>query len=470
MPTPASNAPTVSQVRTWRWLVLMALLGVAATGNWLIVSLDSLKQSRQEADHRQAEALVRRVNEHILSVNQLGKELAAGIIIPRQLPGSVATPASMQSVADNLINTHAVIRYGMIFPTGKAAINPGASPPFSFASLDAVKRSENSKSQVTEALPVDDGWLVTVATPIKERTDSLAGTLYLYFDSNVLLQGIHRPHSDPLFDQGSFDIVQTLFDNESRGIVGRRVKITESIALPLAVSHWTLRYQAGNESLPWKGVLPQLGLFVLMGCFFVLSLFKAVRQPVYTSEIRSTDTALNDLHRHAGRRAPRPAGSNTSGQPNSPPSGNPLPDHVFRANDIRGIANETITGDFAYQLGQAFASAALDQGINRLLVACDGRQSSPELTIQLTQGIRATGVEAISLGDVPTPLMYFAAWQSPVSSGVIVTGSHNPPEYNGFKMVLQKQPLYDAGINDLKRRMQQQDFHQGAGGLSSLDT
>lgn len=142
----------------------------------------------------------------------------------------------------------------------------------------------------------------------------------------------------------------------------------------------------------------------------------------------------------------------------------PLPDEIFRAYDIRGLAHTQITPALARQVGQAVASEALAAGDSSLFVARDGRSHSPELCAALIDGILSTGCHVLNLGAVPTPLMNFATFELPgSSSGVMVTASHNAAEYNGFKMVIKGRTLVEEDVQNLKQRMLDGDFFSGQG-------
>ena len=134
-------------------------------------------------------------------------------------------------------------------------------------------------------------------------------------------------------------------------------------------------------------------------------------------------------------------------------SNQPLPAAVFKAYDIRGTVPEQLNPDFARRLGLALAQRARSEGIATLVVGYDGRLSSPELSQALQAGIMAGGINTIDLGMVPTPLVYFAAHTQKTGSGVAITGSHNPPNYNGFKMMMGGKTLHGADIQALKEIM-----------------
>lgn len=129
------------------------------------------------------------------------------------------------------------------------------------------------------------------------------------------------------------------------------------------------------------------------------------------------------------------------------------PDAVFKAYDIRGTTPDQLNPSFAHRLGLALAQCARAEGINTLVTGRDGRLSSLSLAQSLQQGLIAGGINTIDLGCVPTPLVYFAAHIKQTGSGVAITGSHNPPAYNGFKIMMGGKSLHGADIQALKRTM-----------------
>ncbi len=140
---------------------------------------------------------------------------------------------------------------------------------------------------------------------------------------------------------------------------------------------------------------------------------------------------------------------------------------IFKAYDIRGIVGRTLTVEATRLIGRALGSEALARrpGPGRLEIAIgrDGRTSGPELARALSEGIRASGVDVVDIGMVATPISYFAAHHLGCGSAVSVTGSHNPPEYNGLKMVLHGVTLAGEDVQGLRRRIESGDLAQGAG-------
>jgi phosphomannomutase/phosphoglucomutase len=130
----------------------------------------------------------------------------------------------------------------------------------------------------------------------------------------------------------------------------------------------------------------------------------------------------------------------------------PAPE-IFKAYDIRGIVDKTLTAEAVRAIGHALGSEAVARGQKAIAVGRDGRLSGPELAGALSDGIRAAGVDVVDVGCVPTPLTYFAAYELGTNSCVSVTGSHNPPDYNGLKMVLGGQTLFGELIQALRQRI-----------------
>ncbi|NHC60781.1 phosphomannomutase/phosphoglucomutase [Paenalcaligenes suwonensis] len=131
-----------------------------------------------------------------------------------------------------------------------------------------------------------------------------------------------------------------------------------------------------------------------------------------------------------------------------------LPDAVFKAYDIRGTVPAQLNTTFAHLLGQALGTEALKNGVESVVVGYDGRHSSPDLAKALHAGINSVGANSIDLGLVPTPVVYYAAHVLKTGTGVAITGSHNPPEYNGFKMMMAGRTLHGDDIQQLKHAMQ----------------
>jgi phosphomannomutase/phosphoglucomutase len=140
-----------------------------------------------------------------------------------------------------------------------------------------------------------------------------------------------------------------------------------------------------------------------------------------------------------------------------------LPSEIFKAYDIRGIVGKTLTPDIVADIGAALGSEARARQQSAIVIGRDGRLSGPALAAALARGIQSAGVDVIDIGCVATPMTYFAAFETGAHSAVMVTGSHNPPDYNGLKMVLAEETLASEAIQKLYRRIEGRDFTQGNG-------
>jgi len=146
-----------------------------------------------------------------------------------------------------------------------------------------------------------------------------------------------------------------------------------------------------------------------------------------------------------------------------------LPKEIFKAYDIRGIVGKTLTSEIVETIGQAIGSEATARRQTQICIGYDGRLSGPELAAALARGIRKAGVHVIDLGMVATPMVYFAACHLGTNCGVMVTGSHNPPDYNGLKMVLGGETLSGEAIQGLRNRIELGELFEGDGSYSRYD-
>ncbi len=135
-----------------------------------------------------------------------------------------------------------------------------------------------------------------------------------------------------------------------------------------------------------------------------------------------------------------------------------LPHHVFRAYDVRGLVDTDLTPEFAYELGRAIGSEIVESGGHNAAVGFDARSSGPTLADALIRGLMTTGLRVRGIGQVASPHLYHAVVHGSCGGGVMVTGSHNPPEYNGFKIMVGTGSLHGEGIQRLKQRIEEQNF------------
>lgn len=162
------------------------------------------------------------------------------------------------------------------------------------------------------------------------------------------------------------------------------------------------------------------------------------------------------------------ASSDVTAEVATPPEAG-VPEHVFRAYDIRGNAETELTDELITNIARAIGSIAGEMGEQSLIVGCDGRKSSPRIKSAVVRALMETGRDVIDIGLVPTPLLYFATRHLNCRSGIMITGSHNPADHNGLKIVLNQQTIAAGGIKQIRERMRAGTFSSGSGRMVRED-
>lgn len=146
-----------------------------------------------------------------------------------------------------------------------------------------------------------------------------------------------------------------------------------------------------------------------------------------------------------------------------------VPEHIFRAYDIRGNADTELTDELVANIGSAIGTIAGEQGEETLIIGCDGRNSSPRIKSALVRALMESGRNVIDIGLVPTPLLYFATRHLAARSGIMITGSHNPADQNGLKIVLDQQTIAAGGIQEIRQRIASGNYSMGNGQQARQD-
>lgn len=144
-------------------------------------------------------------------------------------------------------------------------------------------------------------------------------------------------------------------------------------------------------------------------------------------------------------------------------------EHIFRQYDIRGVAERDLTDDVVTQLGKALGTVAIQNGSYKVLVGRDNRLSSERLRDALVKGLMYVGCDVVDIGLVVTPVLYYARVQFGINAAVMITGSHNPPDENGFKIALSDGTIYGDDIRKLKELMLAGEFSAASGSLERID-
>lgn len=381
-----------------------------------------------------------------------------------------------------------------VFAADQVRVGAGANPALNFALVDLLKRSGEKAPQPVEFLRTgsDNSWQLHSAAPLREKL-LLVTQPFTTFEAALkkldggsgqlrLLQKFPDGPQQPLWQAGQGDgkAASTKIDGSylsvefkpsaafarEHGLSARWIYIGAAIGLLVSLL-LLLRFVPRNTLAPWErsGRKEQRGDK------------KADGSSDYP-ELKSGQGALlaaEDSKAEPQSAAAAPSVSRKPEAERRAPSKSELqgvnfPRQVFRAYDIRGIAGKEINEPFAYQLGRALGSLAQHAGEEILLVGRDGRNSSELLSNCLVEGILDSGCNAVNLGLVPSPLLYYACAKGKnTSSGVMVTASHNPAEYNGFKIVLKGRPLAEDKLQRLHQLMQKGPFKSGQGSNREQD-
>jgi phosphomannomutase/phosphoglucomutase len=383
-----------------------------------------------------------------------------------------------------------------ILIAGEVDVDPNGPVPIRYAELDLLRRAERGEEIFAEAALINAQWQIHFVAPVMAGKDlPLIGTVLLTLDGDHLKKILGGTDGG----LGEKSLEQKFANSPALSIF----KFGTGSALPsqsLAVpkSHWDIKFTASDvlvaraEEAPTLWILAigcstaaSLILALILSRFFAKAELVAQKQlaPTIADMSKSTTTPISDTNS-----APLPLfqkqdildiavideDENILGlhdTRNKKQSSAPVaideasvPAHIFRSYDIRGIVGKDLDVALAEKIGQAVGSEALDKGEQSLIVARDGRTHSQDLTTALIKGILRSGCNVVNVGVVPTPLMYFATYHfSDVRSGVMVTASHNPAEYNGFKVVINNNALADEAVMEIRNRILMQRMHQGIG-------
>jgi len=362
----------------------------------------------------------------------------------------------------------------------------------SFTELDMINRAERGLAVDPEAIQNGKQWQLLVIAPIQVRqtesasadTDSsINGTLLITLPAKLLFDKIAS--NAPELGQTRL-LRRTLTRPALIQSIGQGGAGAEQQA-DVGNSDWLVQFSPSNtlaqqaQQSRLAVLLPHLiiGLLLLGGGYTVSGKFDPVRRTSRPTTQTGTSSNSEDDHTPYGAQdildlqlsdedadllALEESDDILDDSGGDTPAPLNLPEQVFRAYDIRGLAGEELSPELVLQIGQAIGSEALAAGEKSVFVARDGRTHSPEISDQLIEGILSSGCNAINIGAVPTPLLYFACAEFPDSnSGVMVTASHNPAAYNGFKIVIDGKTLAGDEILQIKSRIMRGDVYTGAG-------
>lgn len=376
--------------------------------------------------------------------------------------------------------------------------------PIRFAELDMIHRAEKRQPVFPEATRISKQWRLQLVAPLpalkSEEKIPVVGVMLL----GLKAEGLRGALSQADRDLGQTQLLQH-FDSSPPQVLAAVGQGQAGPALELEVphSHWKIRFTPSTQLVKQSQQSPLILIGLVALCLLVsllvaywLARFLHQRRKATVSVRPAARFSTAPLTNDATVKETKPAGDmanpmyhdqdildvdlneedqdilglednpshTTTSQPDKPVPPAEAVEVVFRDYDIRGIVGEQLTYTLANQIGQALGSEVLDQGDSHIIVARDGRTHSPEMTQKLVDGILRSGCNIINIGIVPTPLMNYATHElEGTNSGVMVTASHNPPEYNGFKMVVNGRTLAGSQIQALRSRILRGHLHQGSG-------
>ena len=471
----------------------------------------------QAADNARA-----RVNQAQMKLLKQANNMATSIRLTELVANADASARALEEARLRELIPNAV-RVRMI-RVGEAKVDRDESPPFTYTSLDLVNKAEQGEPVFPEAINANGRWVVGLAAPIKPpSSDTIRGTLFIYLDTAALLDEI----SEEL--NGGVTLIQTFNTNQQTEFLKVGEGVGEPLERELINGVWKLQFQPSEELANTSiGNIIIYSLPLLVFLLIALgAVFVGINKIIAT--LKSDTTLLQNQMADAINGAFSPSSHfqlsefveldltlarlgkkdkekkvvvplDVKAQPKAadlqpeaidiemdeegdyqevleeePDVEDEVVDEgpdvsgIFRAYDIRGVVGQTLNEDIAYQIGQAIGSEADDLGESKIVVGADGRLSSPGIVDALISGLVSTGREVINIGFVPTPLLYYATNNSEATSGVMVTGSHNPADHNGMKVVLAGRTLVGEDIQRLLQRFQSQDFVAGDGDVTEID-
>lgn len=502
--------------------LLLALAGIAAAAALIWFALFGPSNQRYEQDMAQAYAQ-QQAGALNRAMAQIEADVETAAANPQlQVTLQQGTSPTLQRLmrymyADSLaVYTHL---------PGEAQPVEDSQAPLSFAALDMIRRAERGMPVPLEAHQVSNQWKIYAVRPLRVSPNaSIGGTLAVVFELQRLASAL--PELPP--EAGGVTLIQRFPGAPEQHLIQRGSGSGEAIRLPTTNPAWFIEFRPGPALV--SGLINPLwlagaALLALAGALAALLWL----QREWTRSLQVDAATLNQLtlgHKAAGLKLGplEPVGqsimslASRSGQkvgpnpevvrepaaaPKHVPAPHPpvlaepeildtdildgegpfdmtgtqtqvsaapeLPAEIFRAYDIRGVVGKTLSEEYLYWLGRSIGSETIAAGQPRIAVGRDGRLSGPVLMEQLIRGLMESGCQVVDLGMVPTPVVYFATATTDATSGVVLTGSHNPADYNGLKVVIAGQTLASERIQALHARLRQNDLSHGFGSREQLD-
>ena len=509
-------------------VILVLVLGVFSYGKSYLEERERRQHTAREAA---VEATAKQISGKLQQAIRLPlKQVEALAKDPaiRSIFANGIESALQQAAADRGQAIDHLLKLRLLLP-GKVRQQPDAQPPLSFASLDLLKRARLSNAPIDIELhmPGSDNAHIVLVRRVLADNGELLGLVHASLSPELLKQALQ--HLDGV--DGYLELKQFVGGGNRVVLVQRGNADNKTTAVsktvPIDGTSWALTYWPDIVT-EMSAALDYGWLIQLIGVLLTVTLVllagsrlwrrRASQSPdntVYEGAVKAfmegahpelgnlipylparrpnkpaaeaaapmaderddmTDvvkpTAASDAEQHQqatwGDSEMSAATADSAATENNKP-GIQVPEGIFRAYDIRGLVESELTPVVVEQLGRAIGSEARERELTSVIVGRDGRLSSADLGKALIKGLCAAGVDVTDIGQVATPVLYFATHHLDANSGVMLTGSHNGPAYNGLKIVLGGDTLSGDTVKALYQRIQEQNFSNGNGAVQSAD-
>jgi len=473
------------------WIILLAVFGVILIGFAAWTTVSEWRAERQNrAATAEGEAAVGQLLEPVRSIKRVLTDEQVQSLAVRAI-GNPATTEDLFAYVNGRLN--AVSAVG-VFPADVSGLQPEELGPNGYAVFDMVLSALSGNESLLQVHNILQPPAMLDAVPVKTGED-VVGVLVATIDPQYLLANF-KPRLSAL---GYLRLTQ--YNGSQRasslaefGNAGRVGDVPDR----LTVAGTLLRIEVPQQShvgLMSGASLVVMALIGLM-CLASAELLRrgnrkwALERKIEQAKRKRDEAAAPALPAAAEEETDEPTVAPASrGEPAVEPEEPPplrlkynipqrrmlqeaehapveLAPEIFRAYDIRGVIDKTLDSGVARSVGQAVGTVALEKNAGPVVVARDGRLSGPYLMAGMIEGILATGCDVLDIGAVPTGVLYFAAHELAAGSGVMITGSHNPPDYNGFKIMIAGDALYGDGIKDLYTRITEGRLREGQGEIT----
>jgi phosphomannomutase/phosphoglucomutase len=521
------QAPTEQPSNNRSVIIAAAGVAIAMALIWFMIVWPLSGRAYQTAESTATNAFIGQLDAVAARMEGQADALATSAAVVNALasqdPTALAQAARQLPLSDALLGASLNLR-------GQAQVGQDGPAPINFAVLDMIGRAERDVPPSAEAYKVNGRWVIYSVRAVRQTPQSpVLGTLVLGFD----MQPFNRVLALPTPDFGQLRLQQSVLGSPPQLLVEQgQDSGARHYPMATANPNWTVDFVPGplfTPPFPWSILgLMMLAAAIAIGCAALavrvaqrqlyqrveedarqlqqllqeLSGGKAVKafslglaplnglaqglahyslrgatKPLATQAVTPTsdapaaawtnpifqDTDMLEIDEQPASLDTPPA---TPASEDTPPT---LPHTIFRAYDIRGIVGSTLTTDTAYWVGRAVGAQSLAMGEANINVGRDGRLSGPELVQPLIQGLVDAGCHVSDIGLVPTPALYYATHVLTGRSGVMLTGSHNPPDYNGFKVMIAGDTLANEQILALHQRLVRNDLSRGQGSVEKVD-